>query len=447
MARAVAADAVKQPSIVHPSVPPCRSWPAATAPPPASTMSTPAAVERAPVARTGASHHGSGRCSSGESSRNSRDHDDREHDRPKREQRPKARCVNVIRVEADRVQGERGDRDRRDVPEVQRHRSPVADRDDVPDPRSLRPIAGSRPAAATNSARHPGAVQREQQRRRRDVGHLLGPGDDERDLVRSGQRPARSARRTRTAATASAARGPIRPARVGHADHDRDQPDDDEVRDARHRECRRRAGSPSITAAAASRDADDHRDVPARRQPGQGRDEGQHDEVDAEEPQQCDASRGRGPPRIPRRGSGAATRRPTAHAARYQKTGRHSRCARVNSHVPHDVPCAPAVRARGAAGEEEQRHDLHDPRDRGDRGQLAEQVADPQTPPASMVASSSAQWPNITTTSAAEPGDVDGAVAGRRGVGGEFIGAGHGLGERHGFRMPWEVVGRLSSTT
>jgi len=32
------------------------------------------------------------------------------------------------------------------------------------------------------------------------------------------------------------------------------------------------------------------------------------------------------------------TRSPTAHAARYQNTGRHRRCARVTSHVPHGVP-------------------------------------------------------------------------------------------------------------
>ncbi|EKF23265.1 hypothetical protein C731_2734 [Mycolicibacterium hassiacum DSM 44199] len=37
---------------------------------PATTISAPAIAERAPVARTRASHHGSGQCSSGDRSRN-----------------------------------------------------------------------------------------------------------------------------------------------------------------------------------------------------------------------------------------------------------------------------------------------------------------------------------------------------------------------------------------
>ncbi|KUH88851.1 hypothetical protein AU186_19810 [Mycobacterium sp. GA-1999] len=70
VARAIAADAVKQPSIVHP-IPGVRPFLASsTSATPATMVSTPATVERVPVAPTGASHHGRRRCSSGESSRN-----------------------------------------------------------------------------------------------------------------------------------------------------------------------------------------------------------------------------------------------------------------------------------------------------------------------------------------------------------------------------------------
>jgi hypothetical protein len=113
------------------------------------------------------------------------------------------------------------------------------------------------------------------------------------------------------------------------------------------------------------------------------------------------------------------TRMPTVHAARYQNTGRHSRCARVNSQVPQGVPgrqpyapAAPPARKNSGmictthvtgviAGSSPSRLPI-------------------RTPPASMVASSNAQCPNMTTTNAARratstarsrSGDVPAATA------------------------------------
>ena len=100
-------------------------------------------------------------------------------------------------------------------------------------------------------------------------------------------------------------------------------------------------------------------------------------------------------PRIMRATSTAAV-----HAARYQNTGRHSRCARVKSQLPQDVPglqpyapAAPPARKNSGmtctthvigviAGSSPSRLPMRRPRE-------------------SMVASSSAQCPNMTTTSAA----------------------------------------------
>ena len=86
----------------------------------------------------------------------------------------------------------------------------------------------------------------------------------------------------------------------------------------------------------------------------------------------------------------------------------------------------PAVCARGAACEEEQRHDLDDPRDRGDRRQLAEQVADPQTAGVDGGEQQRAM-PEHHDDQRGEPGDVDGAVAVRRGFGGDLAAADMGL--------------------
>jgi hypothetical protein len=89
------------------------------------------------------------------------DDDDGEHESAQCEVDPKPLRVNIIRIDSDRVQCEGRHRDRGDVPEVEGHRSPVADGDRTPDTRPGGP-SPDRTRGSDESERHPGAVQREQ---------------------------------------------------------------------------------------------------------------------------------------------------------------------------------------------------------------------------------------------------------------------------------------------
>lgn len=133
------------------------------------------------------------------------------------------------------------------------------------------------------------------------------------------------------------------------------------------------------------------------------------------------------------------------HATRYQNTGLHSRCARVNSHVPQGVPvCQPyapaAPRARknsgmtctiqviGAiVGSSPSRLPIRRPSVSGGEQQCA--------------------VPEHHNYQCGEPHDVDGAIASRRSVFGDPARIGHGLGERQTFRMAGCGPPRMSRTT
>ena len=86
------------------------------------------------------------------------------------------------------------------------------------------------------------------------------------------------------------------------------------------------------------------------------------------------------------------------HATRYQNRPAQSLRPGEQPRAPGRTG-VPAVCPRGAACEEEQRHDLHYPSDRAVVGSSPSRLPI-RRPSVSMVASS-AQCPNITTTSAA----------------------------------------------
>ncbi|KUH88852.1 hypothetical protein AU186_19815 [Mycobacterium sp. GA-1999] len=268
---------------------------------------------------------------------------------------------------------------------------------------------------------------------------MLGAGDDQRDLVGpdhrqhclGGERDGRDHERHARA---------DQPARVTDTEDDRDQPDDDEVRHTRHRGSNREPDRVH-RCGGGQQAGDDHRDGPAGRQAGQSRYEPEHDEVDAEKPQQCDrfaaeVRGGFGAERQPHREQSERPGRqvPEDRSAQPLRAGEQPgapRFARV-----------PPVCARGAAGQEEQGHDLHHPRDRGERGNLTEDVADSDAPGVDGRQQQRAMAEH-DDDECGQAGDVDGAVAVRRRFGGEFVGCGHGCGERHAIRMPRDTAGGL----
>ncbi len=342
------------------------------------------------------------------------------------------------------MQRERGDGDRRNVPEIERHRSPVAHRDDVPDPRPLRPTAGS-----ARRRRRTRTTSRVQCSASNSVG---GETLDMRSVpvTTSETSYGPTTASTTCAANAHAAHGKRR---RGHRSAGVRRPPRSRRGSARRsRSWRRPAwGVPaairiaSTTAAAASRAAR------PRRRP--------------RAPCACRVSAGTKASTTrytPRNHSSATHSRPSPAAesapriiARHEETDRP--CREVPEHRPAqslrpgEQPCAPrrarapAVCARGAACEEEQRHDLHDPRDRGDRGHLAEQVADPQTAGVDRGEQQRAV-PEHHDHQGGEPGDVDGAVAVGRGLGGDLA-SDTDLVSVMTSRMPGIRDARMSSTT
>jgi hypothetical protein len=103
------------------------------------------------------------------------------------------------------------------------------------------------------------------------------------------------------------------------------------------------------------------------------------------------------------------------------------------------------MRPRHAAARKNQRHHLHAHVIGARRGQLANRLPMGR-PLLSMVASSSAV-PEHHDHQCGETGDIDGAIAVRRSDGSDLARIGHGLGERHTYRMPGRAPLRMSKTT
>ena len=358
-------------------------------------------------------------------------HHHSEHHRPQRESAPETGCMNVVGVDADGMQAERRDRDGRDMPQIQRHRTRVAPGDDVPDPRPLCP-ASDRCGADHEQAGHPRALQGEHQRRRRHVGEVLGAGHHQSHLVgsRRDQHHLRHERRHRGGQRRT---GADELARVGHPDHHRDKPDDHEVRDTGLR-CPDRHPHGIEDPGQCQQPEDQQHRGPARAHPGQHRHERQHHQIDPQEPQQrntfasqsCRRLRTEGHPRH-QQGDGPHRQVPEHRTAQPLRSGQQPRTPR----------CAvmPAVGTRGATGQEEQRHDLHDPGDGLQGRQCAEQVADLYA-----VAVDGRQQQRAVSEhhhhERGEPGDVDGTIAaGRRAVG-HRAGVGQRCGHCHAPSLP-----------
>ena len=263
------------------------------------------------------------------------------------------------------------------------------------------------PAAATNSTGHPRAVQREQQRRRRHIGHPLDTRHHQGDLVPPGHRQHHLGGERQRGHGECPARAD-QSARIRDADHHGNQPDDQEVGRAR----KGRADddpNPVDRGRGGEQRRDDERNRSPRTQPRQHGYEREHHQIHPEEPQEryaFDPERGRGirPERHPHQQESDSPRREVPEHGPAQPLGPGEQPRAPRGAI------APAVRARGAAREEEQRHDLHGPGDRRDRRQRTQQVADAQ---AARVDGGEQECavPEHHDHEGGEPGDVDGAVA------------------------------------
>ncbi len=139
-------------------------------------LRAPGAVTRPP------SHSGSGLLSSGRSD-DERRRDEARHDRQLQDaERDEACAARVVSRIAEVVEDEVHPQQQRDVPQVQRHRSGVADRGQPPHPRAPRP-PGDRRRGGNRERAHHDCVAGQQQRRWCHVLQLLGLDADEAEFV------------------------------------------------------------------------------------------------------------------------------------------------------------------------------------------------------------------------------------------------------------------------